>query len=231
MIAILCPTRARPKLFKRMIDSALATANNPKNIGFYVAIRDEDRAVYTQEILHKVRHRHLMPDGMPTSHKWNALAEHAYKDGNTLFMLAADDIVFTTPCWDKALLEHYNGLGQKAHVYSFLDSRDAYGTPHPIITKEYIDAMGYFLPPIFLHWFVDSWTVSIAQANNAFTHLKDYLLVHDKSNDRGNGDETHNRIRRAGWRERDAYVNETCQHFLEYEKKRLGDYLRKREAA
>lgn len=170
-------------------------------------------------------------DGQPTVFRWNSLAKRAVEDAeNKLFMLAADDIIFSTPCWDEALLKHYNSLENKIHVYALQDSRDPEGTPHPVVTREWIEAMGYAFPPIFMHWFVDTWTVAIAKANNCFTHLKDYLLVHDKPSDRGHPDETHTRIRSLGWNERDKYVNDTCQHFLECEKQRLGRIIAEKYA-
>lgn len=215
-IALLCPTRARPDQLKRMITSALATAT--ERVDIYVGISEEDRALYA---LNGCR-PYSFPDGMPTAHKWNMLAYYAGMQGASLFMLCADDVVFSTPCWDKALLDHYNALENKIHVYHLRDSRNENGTPHPIVTREYIEAMGYFLPPLFLHWFVDTWTVEIAKANNCFTHLKDYQLLHDKPSDRGQADETHNKIRHMGWHDRDKWVHEHCGHFLEFEKKRLG---------
>lgn len=218
MIALLCPTRARPEKCKRMIESVRATTTTP--IVIYLAISAQDKpdyAVMPNDPRVSVVQL-TMPD-YPTCHKWNKLASIAMTQTDaSLFMLAADDMIFTTPCWDEALLKEYN---KTPHVYHLRDSRDENGTPHPIVTREYIDAMGYFLPPIFLHWFVDSWTVAIAKANDCFTHLKDYMLVHDKPSDRGQGDETHTRIRIMGWNERDTWVSVNCQHFLELEKRRL----------
>lgn len=210
MIALLCPTRGRQKQYERMINSANATVSSKINL--YSATNDAD-TTYVE--------RHF-PQDCPTVYMWNRLAEDAHKkEKNKLFMLCADDTIFTTPHWDETLIEHYNRLENKIHVYALQDSRDPLGTPHFFVTREYMDAMGYFVPPIFLHWFVDTWTVEIAKANNCFTHLTDYMLVHDKPNDRGEPDDTHNHIRRMGWLSRDEYVNEKCQHFLEVEKKRL----------
>lgn len=196
MIAVLVPTREERKPgFMRLMNSA------PQGVRFF----------------------HDDSDMMPTAHKWNRLAECAmqFTDLN-LFMLGSDDMYFDTPGWDKALIDHYNALENKTHVYHLQDSRDVDGTPHPIVTREYIEAMGYFVPPIFLHWHVDSWTVQIAKANDCFTHLRDYKLVHDKPSDKGEFDETFNRIRQWGWRDRDQYVNDACQHFLAQEKRRLS---------
>jgi hypothetical protein len=220
MIAILCPTRARPEQCKRMIESAYATAKADLNIWLsYGADTDlPSGPAYTC-----VR----MPENYPTSQKWNDLSwETMLNPHNKLFMLAADDMVFTTPSWDKAIIDHYNALpeGRKAHVYALQDSRDQAGTPHIIATREYIEALGFFVPPIFLHWYVDSWTVEIAKSSGCFTHFKDYGLTHIKPSDQGQGDETHNRIRSFGWRERDAYVAETCRDWLQIQKQKLRHY-------
>lgn len=203
-IAILCPTRGRPEQFKRMCESADKTTVT--NVEVLALSNGEDD--YAENV----------PTDLPTVMMWNLLAKAT---DAKLLMLGADDTIFTTPGWDEALIDHYNKLENKIHVYALQDSRDPEGTPHPIVTREYIDAMGYFIPPIFLHWFVDTWTVQIAKANNCFTHLKHFGLTHDKPSDRGIIDDTHSRIRRMGWHERDTYVNQSCHHFLDNEIRRL----------
>lgn len=214
MIAILCPTFRRWKTCKRMVDSTC--------VDVYLGTDSVDLFDYKcHDII--VKDYIYFDPMMPTAQKWNMLAIEAMKNpDNKLFMLGSDDMYFGTPGWDYAIKEHYKELENKIHVYALQDSRDENGTPHVIVTREYIEAMGYFVPPIFLHWFIDSWTVEIAKANRCFTHLKDFTLIHDKPSDSGNGDETHNRIRSWGWWERDQYVNDTCKHFLEQEKRRLS---------
>lgn len=224
-IALLCPTRARPRQCNRMVESAFATAHDKHNVKIYLALTSGDATVgeYNGKGVTKMV---SWPDGMPTAHKWNKLAEIAMEDpANKLFMLCADDTAIRTPCWDKALLDHYNALENKIHVYHLLDSRNPEGTPHPIVTREWVEAMGYMLPPLFLHWFVDTWTVEIAKSAGCFTHMKDYMLLHDKPSDVGKPDETHNKIRHMGWWERDSWVNDKCIHMLEFEKRRLMSYF------
>lgn len=202
-----------------MVESAKRTAPNVCQL--HMALLPEDVNSYA-DMHGPITHFHHVKE-WPTVYSWNLLAQEAMKDPfNKLFMLAADDMIFATPGWDKALIEHYEGLENKIHVYHLRDSRNDSGTPHPIVTREYIEAMGYFMVPIFLHWFVDTWCCCVASANGVFTHLKDFLLVHDKPSDKGQPDETHSRIRRMGWHERDKYVNDMCGHFLEEEKGRLA---------
>lgn len=217
MIAILCPTYRRASLCKRMMDTNCSDV--------YLGTDAQD--LFDLKCLganpKDSIHCHPM---LPTVQKWNNLAIQAMKNpDNKLFMLGSDDMYFATSGWDYAIKEHYNALENKIHVYHLQDSRDPDGTPHPIVTREYIEAMGYFLPPIFLHWFCDSWTVDIAKSNGVFTHLRDFSLVHDKPSDRGEGDETFSRIRSFGWRERDAYVADTCKNFLLAEKLKLCQYM------
>lgn len=210
MIALLCPTRGRMTQYYRMCASAKMTAEKEGNVCIHGCTNGKE--IYVQN----------MPDDAPTVYMWNELAKQALENpDNKLFMLAADDMIFSTHGWDKALIDHYNALENKIHVYALQDSRDSEGTPHPIVTREYIDALGYFMPPLFLHWYCDTWTVEIAKANNCFTHLRGYQLIHDKPSDNGQADETHNRIRSMGWRERDKAVNDSCHHFQEIEKVRL----------
>lgn len=231
-IAIICPTKGRPHECKRMIESVVATTVS--NITIYILIQNEkDNLSYNQKdianiikgtpvtvvVAQLLNDDKTYTENVPTAYLWNKLCLAAYENKHTLFMLGADDMIFETAGWDKALLNHYDSLEEKTHVYSLQDSRDLDGTPHPIVTREYIANMGYFLPPLFLHWFVDSWTVKIAKHNQCFNYLRDYKLIHQKPKQ---SDETYDVIRRMGWHQRDEYVNNTCQHLLEHECNRLA---------
>lgn len=225
MIVLLCPTKGRPDKLKRMWESAKATATN---IQLCITVSKEEYPEY-HSVLKDEKNVWILqePDLMPTAYKWNKSADLCMtQQGMQLFMVAGDDMIFDSPGWDKALLDHYNALDNKIHVYHLQDSRDKDGTPHPVMTREYIEAMGYFVPPIFLHWQIDTWTVEMAKANNCFTHMRDYKLIHDKPSDSGKPDATHTGIRSYGWAERDAYVAKTCKHFLESEKLRLGSKMK-----
>lgn len=214
MIVILCPSRDRPEKCLRMIKSVKGKAS----ILAAVSPEDDERYGFVN--------RSVMPELLPTAQKWNYLALQAMGNpDNKLFMLGSDDMYFETDGWAEALINHYNSLENKIHVYALQDSRDSQGTPHPIVTREFIDAIGYFVPPVFLHWFVDSWLVDIGKSNQCFTHLRDFKLVHDKPSDDGKADTTHNGIRSYGWRERDSYVAESCKYFLDCEKARLAEKL------
>lgn len=234
MIAILCPTRGRPEQCQRMIQSAYDTTT--EKVQIFLAVSEEDFPTYQSKLSLPESDRVgvlivTMPEAT-TCFKWNRLAQLAFGQPNTFYMLAADDMVFETKGWDKALIEHYNALpeGRKAHVYALRDSRDENGTPHIIVTREWIECMGYFVPPIFLHWFIDTWTVEIAKFNHCFTHMTNYVLRHDKPSDSGIVDATHSIIRERGWREVDAYTAHVCKDWLELQKAKLQNRIDNQQA-
>lgn len=217
MIAILCPTYRRAQLCKRMVNSTV--------VDVFLGTDARDIFDYKLNGIEPKDYIHCHPL-LPTVQKWNDLAFEAMNNPEyKLFMLGGDDMYFSTPGWDYALKEHYQNLENKVHVYSLKDSRGEESYPHPIVTREWIETMGYAFPPLFLHWKLDTWTIEIAKANNCFTHMTDFLLTHDKPSDNGGGDATHHGIRSYGWRERDQFVADKCAHFLQVEKDRLAKAL------
>lgn len=201
MIALLCPSKGRPDKLKRMWESAKATAMYPDKLELFIAINEEEKNIYTGYVDAQM----LLCKDWSIVLSNNLMAEMAMKK-HPLIMMIGDDTIFSTIGWDLALMEAYDKLDKKEHVFALLDSRDAEGTPHPIVTREWLDVVGYLACPIFLHWYVDSWLTDMAKHVNRFTHLKDYLLVHDKPSDTSGGDLTHTSIRDRGWNIRDKYV-------------------------
>lgn len=230
MISLICPTRSRPDKLKRMWQSALKTAVYPEKLFLHMGIDQDEVPLYSAVGLKEQYKAYIMQD-WGVVHSINMMSIEALKSDARLFMIACDDTIFATPGWDEALINHYNALENKIHVYSMRDSRDPDGTPHPVLTREYITAMGYLYPPLFLHWYVDSWTAEIAKSCGVFTHLKDFELIHDKPSDYGQLDSTYKRVRNRGWNTRDGYVNEKCRHFLEEEKDRLWKTIQHQSGA
>jgi hypothetical protein len=211
-----------------MIQSAYDTTT--EKIQIFLAVSAEDFPIYQAKLTLPESDRvGVLMVEMPeatTGYKWNRLAQLAFGQPNTFYMLAADDMVFKTNGWDKALVEHYAGLERKQHIYALRDSRDpATGTPHPIFTREWISLFGWMVNPMYLHWFVDTHAVEVAKSCNVFTHFSNYELTHIKPSDHGNPDETHSRIRSWGWAERDRFVWEVTKEYRELDKQKLKKAL------
>lgn len=228
-IAILCPTMGRPEICRAMIESVRKTAFELKDIVIYLGLTEGDEAKqqYMDMVLDykglnvKMGLYQFADWTLPMCH--NKLSEIA--EEHELHYGMGDDCLFVTPGWDAALKEKYEALENKIHVFSLLDNRDPLGMPAPVMTKAYIDAMGWRIPPYFMHWYCDTWTTKIAKACNILTHLTDYMLIHDKKSEKGIQDETYHRVRNRGAIDRDAYVDQHCQHWVNVEIERLKAQL------
>lgn len=209
MISILCPSRGRPELARKLYDSLKQNTSGDFELLFYCNVDDEQVVKYSQYLPNGSSNcRIFYGHDQPTGFSWQFLAEKA---SGRILILMGDDAEFITPDWDTKLLTEYGKLpADKIAVFSFQDGRGEVGLshPHPAVTREWMNALGYFVPPQFLHWYLDTWLVELAQSVQRFFYVKDILVRHTKPSDHGKPDETHNRIRRSNWNARDKMVYE-----------------------
>lgn len=158
MISLLVPTRNRPDLVRRMWDSARATALGEIEACFYL---DDDDPVGLQGV------ESLGGDWAATvgercvlSEAWNRAFEIA--DGDIL-MHASDDIIFRSQGWDLLVTEELERFSDRI---AFVYGRDGYqdeqlGT-HGFVSREWVEALGYFVPPYFSSDYNDLWLHEVA---------------------------------------------------------------------
>jgi hypothetical protein len=102
MISVLCPSRGRPELAKKMLDTAINLAGTKIQVLFY--INDDDTKL--PEYLNLISREHLIvgPDRSP-AYSWNKLAESAQYD---ILMLQGDDAWFETDNWAVKVKEAFD---------------------------------------------------------------------------------------------------------------------------
>lgn len=217
-ISILCPTRGRPEMARRMAESAVETAADTRGLEILFWLNEDDPKL--SEYKHSPYTVLIMGKDGPTSYAWNELAKRAAGD---ILMLMGDDVVFETPGWDNkirhGLIDHLipgNKLQDvvvegsqpgersawpiyghhKVAVFSFDDGRSPLGEghPHPAMTREVYNRLGYLACPMFRHFYVDTWLVDLAKEAGIFHYIPDMKVLHDKPWDRGAPDETKLRI-------------------------------------
>jgi len=202
-IAVVIPSRGRPNQLGRAIDSIGDAAQ------VYVGLERGDPQP------HPVAPVLLFPDDTPTTFKWNALADYAVSHGADIVILGADDILFETRGWDEMLRERFVRFSDRILAVGFNDGRSHGAVPHYAVSKEWIAALGYFCPPIFHHWCVDTWTESVGHRIGRFQYAHDIMVRHDTVKLTGVIDETHARIRRGVWHERDKSLFGMSEHYRE----------------
>lgn len=162
MISLLLPSRGRPDSLLRMVRSANQTADDPDDIEFIV-ILDIDGGAY-QTFASITNLKFFSTERTLLSKYWNMAYEQAV---GPIYMHCADDIVFHTKGWDTKVKDAFRQYPDRI-VLVYGDDGDPneeknFGT-HSFLHKNWVDALGYFVPPYFSSDFNDTWLNELADA-------------------------------------------------------------------
>lgn len=167
MISLLVPTRKRPDNLKRFYESAMATANAPKDVEV-VAYVDDDDDSYDFSL---PRLRYVRGPRIVLSEMWNKCYDIAL---GPIYGHMGDDIIFRSDNWDALIKNMFSSYEDKilfVHGDDMSDvHRNNFGT-HGFIHKNWVDAVGYFVPPYFSSDFNDTWLNDVANALNRRVYI------------------------------------------------------------
>lgn len=196
-ITICCPSRGRPNLAKRMLDTALSTADNPELVDVKFYLNDDDIELPNYEL---VLDKYKIGNDRSTVYSWNQLAEQS---NSHLYMLAGDDIQFMTKGWDTKFMSQFDKYKDGVFCISFQNGIDNKRTaPHPVVSQQWRNTLGYFFPFAFYHWYVDTYTKDLAESVDRYIFLDDITIKAKKIVK----DHTAQKIRTKGIPQRDQYT-------------------------
>lgn len=196
-ITICCPSRGRPELAERMANTALATADNPDAVNIKFYLNDDDPTLPTYCRL--IQNYQIGVDQSPVF-SWNQLAEQST---SYLYMLAGDDIQFITKGWDSRFMSQLQQYPDGIFCISFQNGIDNKRTaPHPVVSQQWRNALGYYFPFVFYHWYVDTYTKELAESVDRYIFLDDITIKAKKITK----DTTAQKIRTQGIPQRDKYT-------------------------
>ena len=173
MISFCCPSRGRPELAKRLVDTATSTQKGETEFLFY--LNDDDPALEKYKDLLDEKHYTVGPN-QSTCYSWNLMARKAKHD---IVMLMGDDVQVQTTDWDEKIKKQIDEYKDKILMVVPSDGRTK-GTlnltdkiklwpdkplpaAHFAVHKNWVNALGYLAPPFFWHWHVDSYTQKVAR--------------------------------------------------------------------
>lgn len=167
MISLLLPTRKRPKKLAETIESVRATAENIPEILCYVSDCDDsyDRLITESKyddfpwsgFVKFIRGPRVIMSDL-----WNVLVPHARGD---IFMLCADDVLFRTPGWDVEIEKAFAAVPDRI-LLAYADDGGPNGKAFatlPFVSREWVDAVGYFTGPGFSADYSDTWPNDVAE--------------------------------------------------------------------
>lgn len=172
VITVCVPTRGRPDRFKTMLESLRATAADLERIEV-VAVYDKDDATRLKYPRKGVTAVSVdRPENM--SELWDVAAK---KGTGQLIMLCADDFVFETPGWDarvrEAFAEVQDGI-LMVYTATGVDDRPI----APFVTRQWVNAVGFFTPHDYQGWFADEWIWALACELERVRFLPDVMIRH-----------------------------------------------------
>ena len=181
MISFSCPSRGRPDLAKRLVDTATEKQKGQTEFLFY--LNDDDEKLEEYKDLLDEKHYTIGPN-QSTCYSWNLMCDKASHD---IVMLMGDDVQVKTKDWDQLIVEQFDKYEDKILMVVPSDGRRK-GTKnlgnevklwedkplpaaHFAVHKNWTNTLGYLAPAFFWHWNVDTYTQKVARKLNRCLYL------------------------------------------------------------
>lgn len=174
MISILCPTRNRLDAMRRLVQSARETAANPTEIEFIFYVDDDDEASAT--LADELGATTVRGPRIVLSEMWNRCWDEAKYD---VAMHCGDDIIFRSRDWDLHVLYAFERYPDKIVLVHGRDGyQDAALATHGFLHRNWVNTLGYFVPPHFSSDYNDLWNTEIADAIGRRVYLPEVYTEH-----------------------------------------------------
>jgi len=176
MISLCCPSRGRPEFAKRLVDTANNNSKYTTEFLFY--INDDDPKLEEYKDLLDEKYYTIGPN-QSTGYSWNQMANRA---NNDIIMLVGDDVQVLTDHWDDKIKQQYDKFNDKILMVVPSDGRskgnknfgddiklwpdESLPSGHFALHKNWIKALGYFVPPFFWHFYLDTYTQKVSRKIN-----------------------------------------------------------------
>lgn len=226
-ISLLLPSRQRRNDLIRFYNSAMETADNPKDIEVVVYIDNDDGAYDGLEL---PRMTIIRGERIVLSEMWNACYKACKGD---YLMHCGDDLVFKSKGWDTEMTQAIDSYPGKIAVvwgddYDDGTSRHDFGT-HCMIHRNWAETVGYFVPPYFVSDYNDTFFNDVGEK----LHVRKYLhhvKVEHMHFSRGKADidrNTQERLdRHAAYKPEDIYHGAEFQAEMEQKRELLQEFIK-----
>jgi len=181
-IDILLPTRNRPQRLLDLFASISETVSGDNEINVYLYIDNDDYEVFAFiSLLYGLGRKfnlfvHIGKKNINLSQKWNKLAE--ISNGGIL-MHASDDILFRTKNWDQMVVNSFENSQDKIILaYGSDNIQNEKIATHGFYSKQHVEIIGYFLPPLFVCDGNDLWWTQIYRELGRLRYISEIEIEH-----------------------------------------------------
>lgn len=217
MISVLCPSRSRPDLALRMVTSVLQNPGCPIEVILYLNSDDPLLEKYKEYFNPS---QYIIGPDQSTSYSWNLMAKRAKYD---ILFLIGDDTFVETDNWGQLVVGVFDQYADKiVMVAPKAGTLGKYKCPHFFLHKNWVNVLGYFLPPHFYHHYVDHWIRDIAVSLKRFVHLPEFVMpIINNVND-----EVINKYNQSWLKEKDTWMWEVTGRYKEADIQALAAHLK-----
>jgi hypothetical protein len=162
LISVLVPSRGRPDWLSRMLESLYSTATFTDRVEVVCWLDDDDKSLSAYWRLSDWPVNYLSGPRRLLSECWNVCAEQAKGE---ILMHCGDDLTFNTPGWDQMVRKEFAASEDKilfVHGDDLGPHGQEFGT-HGFLHRRWVEAVGYFLPPLFSSDWNDVWLNEVAK--------------------------------------------------------------------
>lgn len=171
-ISVVCPTRNRPELLRRLWQSAKDTASVMPEFCTYIDNDDVLSVPVCQELGIKYR------QGAPKVYTQN-YNEAAVSATGSIFFDVADDFIFREKDWDLKVIAEFDKSDDKLIlVHGFDGTEGPENATHFFVHRHWVDTLGYLFPPYFRWANADVWMTRVAKMIGRQVYLEVILAEH-----------------------------------------------------
>lgn len=217
MISVLCPSRSRPAIAKRMYDSAIKNPGCQIDIKFFLNHDDPQLNLYRSFLS---PNQYIVGPNQSPVFSWNLMAQESKHD---IMFLVGDDCVFESDLWGVKVVEAFDQYPDKiACVFPSLNDRrfPADSNPHFCLHKNWITALGYFIPPWFHLHYIDTWIAEITKSIGRFHRIKDFVMPVELIYDA-----VHNSYEKTWLMDRDRWIWNHTKRYRDHDIETLRSFI------
>lgn len=165
--SILVPTRSRPDMLKKLIESIIERTHDLSGVEFLFRVDDDDvssdyQLIIPDAIKNRCNFRLLVDKRTHSLSRdyYNVMALQA--EGDFIWALNDDCVLFGPHDWDKMILKEASKLrGKIAYINIGVSGHTDTYSPFPMLSAETILTLGYFHHPKLNNWGQDevAWNI------------------------------------------------------------------------
>ena len=178
-ISIVSMSRGRPAFLRQMWESALSMADEPEEIELCVYVDHDDSVLNKYRKFAQESGRVRLVEGFRPTDVGKGFNSAFIKASADIIFCNTDDCFIRTKSWDSLVFNWFDGIKDKIYLVHGNDGiHGGNKATHFFLHRNWIQTLGYVVPPYFICERGDRWLTEIADRVNRRGYLLDLSIEH-----------------------------------------------------